>query len=247
MNIKVALITGASKRIGAATTIALHDKGYNVAIHYNTSREQAQQLATTLNNIRDNSAFIVAGDLTCRTTIDQVVANTLAHYKRLDVLVNNASSFYPTPIEQINESQVTDLIATNMTAPLFLAQACLPALRQTQGVIINMCDIHGKKPLKGHTVYCMAKAGLAMMTMSLANELAPDIRVNGIAPGAIVWPNAGISNQDINHVINEIPLKRKGEASDIADAICYLVTAPYVNGQILSVDGGRCISASIGA
>jgi len=247
MTTKVALITGASKRIGAATTTALHDLGYNVVIHYNTSKQSAQQLAEKLNAIRADSAFIIAGDLTKPRVIPRLVAATIEHYLRLDVLINNASSFYPTPVGTIDQIQVNDLIATNMTAPLFLAQACLPALRESKGVIINMCDIHGKKPLKGHTVYCMAKAGLAMMTLSLANELAPDIRVNGIAPGAIVWPNAGISTQDINHVINEIPLKRKGEASDIAQAICYLVTAPYVSGQILSVDGGRCISASIGA
>jgi pteridine reductase len=247
MSNKVALITGASKRIGATTTTALHQKGYRVAIHYNTSQTDACELAQKLNNIRANSATTVAGDLTNSANIPTIVDSVLSHFGRLDVLINNASSFYPTPIETLNQSQFNDLITTNMTAPLFLAQACLPALKESQGVIINMCDIHGKKPLMGHTIYCMAKAGLAMMTLSLANELAPDVRVNGIAPGAIVWPNAGISNHDINHVIDEIPLKRKGEAADIADAICYLVSAPYVNGQILSVDGGRSISASIGA
>lgn len=247
MTTRVALITGAARRIGAATAKALHQRGFKVVIHYNNSAIQARQLVSELNQIRTNSAHAVAGDLTDSDHISHIAEAAIRQFSRLDVLINNASSFYPTPVATMTPAQANDLIATNMTAPLFLSQACVPYLKQHRGVIINMCDIHAKKPLKGHTIYCMAKAGLAMMTLSLANELAPDIRVNAIAPGAIVWPDAGISQQDIAQVVNEIPLKRKGEASDIADAICYLIEAPYVNGQILSVDGGRCISASQGA
>jgi pteridine reductase len=247
MTTKVALITGAAKRIGAATARSLHQRGFNVVIHYNTSTTEARQLTEELNKIRSDSAHAVCGDLSDSASISQIADAAIRQFSRLDVLINNASSFYPTPINTMTPAQANNLIATNMTAPLFLSQACVPYLKLTGGVIINMCDIHAKRPLKGHTIYCMAKAGLAMMTISLANELAPYIRVNGISPGAIIWPNSGISGQDINQVINEIPLKRKGEVSDITDAICYLVEAPYVNGQILSVDGGRCISASLGA
>ncbi|NRA62433.1 MAG: SDR family oxidoreductase, partial [Psychrobium sp.] len=158
-----------------------------------------------------------------------------------------ASSFYATPIETLSISDYQDLIATNMSAPLFLAQACRGMLKESNGVIINMCDIHAKRPLKAHTIYCMAKAGLQMMTYSLANELAPEIRVNAIAPGAIEWPSSGISDDDIARVVNDIPLARKGNAQDIAQAIAYLVQAPYVSGQILTVDGGRQHKASLGA
>lgn len=247
MTTKVALITGAAKRIGAATARALHGHGYNVVIHYNTSEREANQLVAELNDTRANSAYCFAANLASSEQIPDIVQAAITKFGRLDVLINNASSFYPTPISTMTRAQSNDLIATNMTAPLFLSQACVPYLKESGGVIINMCDIHAKRPLKSHTIYCMAKAGLAMMTLSLANELAPQIRVNGIAPGAIIWPNSGISDQDINQIVNEIPLARKGEASDITAAICYLVDAPYVNGQILSVDGGRCVSASLGA
>ncbi|MDP2561669.1 pteridine reductase [Psychrobium sp. 1_MG-2023] len=243
----VALITGAAKRLGASTATHLHGIGYDVVIHYHRSHQQAEDLCSQLNALRPNSAVSMSNDLTNLATLNEISDFVEHHYGRLDVLINNASSFYPTPISELQISDYNDLIATNMSAPLFLAQACQGLLTKNNGVIINMCDIHAKKPLKQHTAYCMAKAGLQMMTYSLANELAPNIRVNGIAPGAIEWPNAGISQQAIDQVVSDIPLARKGASGDIAQAIAYLIEAKYVTGHILTVDGGRHYNASRGA
>ena len=247
MTTKVALITGAAQRLGAATSKALHQKGYNIAIHYHHSNVAAEELCRELNNLRARSAITIKSNLCDSTQISTIVSQTINHFSRLDVLVNNASTFYPTPVGEIDIVQINDLFNTNMIAPLLLSQACAPYLKTTNGVIINMCDIHAAKPLAKHTVYCMAKAGLSMMTLSLANELAPDIRVNGIAPGAIIWPTTGISSSDISQVVNDIPLKRQGSITDITQAVCYLIDAEYMTGQIIAIDGGRCISASIGA
>jgi len=244
---KVALITGAAKRLGAQTAKHLHSLGFNVIIHYHHSETEALALATQLNAQRANSAKTLCHDLNNLHQISLITEFITQHYNRLDVLVNNASTFYPTPLSELKISDYNDLMITNMTAPLFLTQACQTLLAQSNGVVINMCDIHASRPLKGHSVYCMAKAGLVMMTHSLANELAPKIRVNGIAPGAIEWPSAGISENDIAQVVSQIPLGRKGQAQDIAAAIGYLVDANYVTGQILTVDGGRQHTASLGA
>jgi len=244
---KVALITGAAKRLGAETTRHLHQLGFDVVIHYNNSSCAAKELADELNNRRIDSAGIISYDLNNIENISDI-SNFLADkFNRLDVLVNNASSFYPTPITQLKFTDYNDLINTNMTAPLFLTQACHPLLAKNNGVVINMCDIHASRPLKGHTAYCMAKAGLMMMTHSLANELAPEVRVNGIAPGAIEWPTSGITNDDKAQVISQIPLGHIGSPQDIASAIGYLVQAKYVTGQVLTVDGGRQHTASKGA
>jgi len=244
---KVALITGAAKRLGAQTAKHLHHLGFDVVIHYHRSREQAVELAAQLNQQREDSATTFCHDLNNIEQLSLVSEYLENQYNRLDVLVNNASTFYPTPISLLNISDYNDLINTNMTAPLFLTKACHKLLAASEGVVINMCDIHASRPLTDHTVYCMAKAGLVMMTHALANELAPKVRVNGIAPGAIAWPSAGISNEDKAQVVSQIPLGRIGQPQDIAEAIGYLVQADYVTGQILTVDGGRQHTASQGA
>ncbi len=244
---KVALITGAAKRLGAQTSRHLHALGFDVLIHYHQSAEQAKALANELNLIRPKSAQTICHDLSDIANLSLISDYISQHYQRLDVLVNNASTFYPTPLTELNFSDYNDLMVSNMTAPLFLTKTCLGLLRETHGTVVNMCDIHASRPLKDHSVYCMAKAGLVMMTHSLANELAPEIRVNGIAPGAIEWPSNGISESDMAKVLTQIPLGRKGQAHDIASAIGYLVQADYITGQILTVDGGRQHNASQGA
>jgi len=244
---KVALITGAAKRLGAQTARHLHHLGYTVIVHYHQSHQQAALLCEELNALRHDSAAMISCDLTNLEQLTFISDFITKRYNRLDVLVNNASSFYPTPLSELKISDYNDLMATNMGAPLFLTAACQKLLALNKGVVINMCDIHASRPLQRHTVYCMAKAALVMMTHSLANELAPDIRVNGIAPGAIEWPTSGISDSDIAHVVAQIPLQRKGEPQDIAQAIGYLAEAKYVTGQILTVDGGRQHNASQGA
>lgn len=247
MSSPVALVTGAAKRLGANTARHLHSLGYNVVIHYHQSHRDAQQLIHDLNTLRPQSALAFSGDLSEHSVFDQLANFVNEHWQRLDVLVNNASSFYPTPIDELTITQYQNLIATNMTAPLFLTKACYPLLRKHQGVVINMCDIHATRPLELHTAYCMAKAGLTMMTKCLANELAPQVRVNGVAPGVIEWPSTGIDGKAANEVLKSVPLQRKGHVNDIAQAIEYLISAPYVTGHILTIDGGRQQKASIGA
>ena len=242
----VALITGGAKRLGANTATHLHGLGYTVVIHYHQSHQSALALKNTLNDIRENSAVIYQADLANHEAFTELSQWITQEFGQLNVLVNNASSFYPTPLTSLTMNQYNDLIATNMTAPLFLTQACHQLLKQTGGVVINMCDIHASRPLLNHSAYCMAKSGLQMMTQALANELAPDIRVNGIAPGAIEWPSDGINNDTVDEVLKTIPLKRKGHVEDIAKAIEYLISASYVTGHILTVDGGRQHNASIG-
>lgn len=247
MNHPIALITGAAQRLGANTAIHLHSLGYNVIIHYNQSHHAGVVLEQKLNAIRDNSAIIYQADLTKQESLTTLGLWIEKQFGQLDVLINNASSFYPTPLSTLTLGQYNDLIATNMTAPLFLIQACQKLLNHSNGVVINMCDIHATTPLLNHSAYCMAKAGLQMMTLSLANELAPNIRVNGVAPGAIEWPTAGIDGEMVDEVLRSIPLKTKGHVNDIAQAIEYLISASYVTGHILTVDGGRQHNASIGA
>ena len=237
-----ALITGAGKRIGAAIARALHDAGANVAIHYFSSSADADRLADELNEIRASSALALQADLRSVTAIQGLVEAMVETTGRLDLLVNNASTFYPTPLGSITEEQWNDLIGANLKAPLFLSQAALPYLRQAHGCIVNIVDVHSQRPLRHHVVYGPAKAGLAMLTRSLAKDLGPDIRVNGVSPGAILWPEDGLPDKVQQSIIREIALRRVGAPEDIAGAVLYLARdATYVTGQILAVDGGRSV------
>jgi pteridine reductase len=235
-----ALITGAGKRVGAAIARALHGAGAGVAIHYRASGQPAEALAAELNALRPGSAITVAGNLLDTAALPGIVDAMVAKTGRLDILVNNASSFYPTALGTITEAQWDDLMGTNLKAPLFLAQAALPRLRESRGVIINLVDIHAIRPLRDHPVYGAAKAGLAFITKALARDLAPDIRVNGVAPGAVLWPDEGASEKLKETVLRQVPLGRAGEPGDIATCVLFLVRdAPYITGQIIAVDGGR--------
>jgi pteridine reductase len=238
----VALITGGAKRLGNVIAHALHAEGVQLVIHYRSSKHSADALVDELNALRPHSAVAIGCDLLDTRALPQLVAQALAEFGRLDILVNNASSFYPTPVGLITEQHWDDLLGTNLKAPLFLAQAAAPALRATQGLILNMVDIHAQRPLPEHTVYSIAKAGLATLTKSLARELGPEIRVNGIAPGPVLWPERQMSLELQQEIISKTALKRQGTPQDIARAALYFAKdAPYVTGQILAVDGGRSI------
>lgn len=239
-----ALVTGAAKRIGAVIARTLHEAGANVAIHYHRSAAEADALAAELNRRRANSAFTVTADVRDVSALQKMARQVLDRIgaERLDVLVNNASNFYPTPIGTISLEQWDDLIGSNLKAPLFLSQALVPALRAARGVIVNIVDVHSQRPLRDHPVYGPAKAGLAMLTRSLAKDLGPDVRVNGVSPGAILWPDEGMSDALRAAIIKQTALKRSGEPEDIAAAVLFLVRdAPYVTGQIIAVDGGRSV------
>ena len=241
-NDKVALITGAAKRIGKQTAIELHQAGYNVIIHYNSSLAPAQALVDQLNELRSNSAKLLQADITDIEQVKSLGEQAPKLFGRLDVLVNNASSFYPTPVGEVTIEQWNDLMSTNLKAPFFLIQTLQKELTRCNGVVINMVDIHADRPLLEYPVYCMAKAGLVMLTKSLSRELAPKIRVNGIAPGAILWHENELTEQDKQQVLEQISLKRLGSPEDIAKAILFLTEAKYITGQILAVDGGRSIN-----
>lgn len=243
--IKVALVTGAAKRIGAEIARQLHAAGFNVVVHYNKSAKTAQALIDELNKTRANSAVCLQADLNDQAQINQLAKDSTNIWQRLDLLVNNASSFYPTPIGNATEEDWNNLINSNLKAPFFLAQHLAPALKQTCGCIINIADIYAERPLKKHSIYSIAKAGNIMLTKSLAQELAPEVRVNGIAPGAILWPETEelTSADNKEKILSQIPLQERGQALDIAKAILFLVKdAPYITGQIIAVDGGRSIS-----
>jgi pteridine reductase len=239
---KVVLVTGAARRIGAAIVTRLHKNGARVAIHYRSSANEANSLATRLNEARADSAATFAADLLEMKQLPRLIADVIGWAGRLDCLVNNASSFYPTPVGSITEAQWEDLLGSNLKAPLFLAQAAVPHLRQHGGTIVNLVDIHAQRPLRNHAVYGPAKAGLAMLTRSLAKDLAPDIRVNGVSPGAILWPEDGMSDAAQQTILRQVPLQRPGDPDDIAGCVLYLMRdATYVTGQIIVVDGGRSI------
>jgi pteridine reductase len=239
---KVALVTGAARRIGAAICRCLHAQGAAVAVHYRGSAAEAAALCAALNALRPDSALAVPADLADIDCIPALIDTVTAWHGRLDILINNASSFYPTPLGTITAADWDDLVGSNLKAPLFLTQAALDELRKAHGVIINMIDIHAQRPLRDHAVYSTAKAGLAMLTRALARDLAPEIRVNGVAPGAIMWPEGGMSEQTKATILRQIPAGRPGDPSDIADCVLYLVRdATYVTGQIIAVDGGRSI------
>lgn len=236
------LITGAARRIGACMARELHAAGASIAIHYRGSATDAETLAADLNDQRADSALIVQGNLNDTARLATLVEEVIGQTGRLDILINNASTFYPTPIGEITEAHWEDLLGTNLKAPLFLAQAAAPHLRAQHGSIINIVDIHARRPLRNHPVYGPAKAGLEMLTRSLARDLAPAIRVNGVAPGAILWPEDGMSDDTAQTIIRQIPLRRTGDPGDIAKAVLFLVKdAPYITGQVIAVDGGRSI------
>jgi pteridine reductase len=241
-NDRVALVTGGAQRIGAQIVRTLHAAGMNVAIHYHSSAAPAEQLAGELNAVRPGSATTVLGDLDDLGSAPELVAAVEARFGRLDVLVNNASRFYPTPLDTATAAQWEELMGSNLRAPFFLAQAAAPLLRATGGCIVNLVDVHAQRPLKDHPIYCMAKAANAMMVMSLARELGPSVRVNGVAPGAILWPDRELSDAAKQEILDRTALKRTGEMEDVAKAVLFLVRdADYVTGQILAVDGGRTV------
>jgi pteridine reductase len=236
------LITGGAKRLGAATARQLHAAGASIVVHYQRSAQSAFDLAAELEALRPGSAATVAADLLAVETLPALVQFAIDRYGRLDVLVNNASTFYPTPVGTITAAQFEDLVGTNLRAPLFLAQAAAGALRETRGLILNMVDIHAERPLKNHPVYSAAKAGLVMLTKSLARELGPEVRVNGIAPGPVMWPERDLPAELKAEIIGKTALQRSGSPEDIArTALFFAAGAPYVTGQVIAVDGGRSI------
>lgn len=244
MTNKVAFITGSAKRLGANTARHLHNQGFNIVLHCQHSIRAGETLCAELNSIRENSAALICADLCDMSQLDVLADSAYRAFGQLDVLINNASAFYPTPVGSITQEDWQSLVGSNMQAPLFLSQHCVKYLAVNHGVIINMTDIHAERPLKDHTVYCMAKAALVAMTKSLAQELAPEIRVNAVSPGAILWPESQLVDDEKNQILRQIPLQQTGSPDDIAQAIDYLINAPYVTGQILAIDGGRSIAST---
>lgn len=239
----VVLVTGGARRVGAAIVRHLHTAGCDVAIHYRHSADEAEALARELNAARSGSAAIFAGALEDHATPNALIAAVTDHFGRLDGLVNNASAFYPTPIGETTAAHWDDLFAANARAPFFLAQAATPALRTAHGAIVNIVDIYAERPLAGHAVYSMAKAALAMLTQALAKDLSPDVRVNAVAPGAILWPESGKPEEAADALIAKTPLGRKGEPTDVAEAVRWLLMdAHYTTGQVIRVDGGRALN-----
>ncbi len=236
-----ALITGAARRIGAELARRLHAAGAAVAIHYRHSADDALNLAASLGRARAGSAEAFRADLADPAELHALVEAVAGWSGRLDLLVNNASSFYPTPLGEVTEENWTELTSSNLKAPLFLAQAAWPLLRAAEGAVVNLVDIHARRPLRDYSVYGAAKAGLVMLTRSLAKEMAPEVRVNAIAPGAILWPETGMTESAKQSILRQVPLQRAGSPADIADCLLYLVQARYVTGQVIAVDGGRSI------
>lgn len=236
---KIALVTGASRRIGAQISISLHQAGYGVVVHYRQSKTCADELAATLNARRANSAWSLQADLQSVDEINALPERLMALCGRLDVLVNNASSFYPTPVGDVNEQQWDELMGSNLKAPFFLSQAASPLLQKQRGCIINIVDIYAQRALADYPVYSTAKAGLSALTETLAKELAPYVRVNAVSPGAILWPeNKAI--ESVEAVLKKIPLQRQGQPSDIAETVLFLAQqAAYITGQVIAVDGGK--------
>jgi len=240
--IPAALITGGAKRIGNEIAHTLHDSGHNIMVHYRSSSGAADKLVSELNTARENSAAAVQADLHDIAAIPSIVDKTIETFGRLNVLVNNASTFYPTPIELIDEEFWNDLVGSNLKAPAFLVKSAAPHLRQSQGCIINIIDIYAQKPLSNHPIYCSAKAGLEMLTKSLARDLAPQIRVNGVSPGAILWPENGNTEFTEQSLLERIPLARFGDPREIAKTVKFLVhDGTYITGQVIAVDGGRSV------
>lgn len=240
---KVALITGAAHRLGAETARTLHAEGMRLVLHYRHSRKAAQALQKDLNEQRDGSVILVQADLLCTQGVPTIVQQAIDSFGQLDVLINNASTFYPTRVGSVTEEQWDDLLGSNLKAPFFLSQAAAPYLARQQGCIVNIVDVHADRPLKTYPVYSTAKAGLVMLTKALAVELGPDVRVNAVAPGAILWPEH-LDEVTKQRIISRTVLKRKGDPHDIARAILYLIReAGYMSGQVLTVDGGRSLKS----
>lgn len=240
---KVALVTGAAHRIGAEIARTLHAAGADLALHYRRSAEGAQALQRELERTRPGSVLLLEADLHLCRAFPDLIARIQAFRGRLDILINNASSFYPTPFGQVNEDQWDDLLASNLKGPFFLAQAAAPLLRAARGCIVNLVDIHAERPHKDHPVYSIAKAGNAMMVKALARELGPAVRVNGIAPGIILWPaGEGPTPAIKDELLGRTALGRPGSPADVARAVLFLVReADYITGQVLAVDGGRTL------
>ena len=245
MQEKVILVTGGAKRVGAAICRRLHSSGANIALHFRTSAQSAKKIQDELQAERPNSVQIFQADLLDPQALSNLVLQTINHFGRLDGLVNNASSFFATSLEDINEQSWHDLIGTNLKAPLLLAQAAAAELRRSHGAIVNIIDIHAERPMHGHLLYSVAKSGLAALTRALAQEMAPQVRVNAVSPGVIVWPENS-EWDDVERrrkLIAHTLLKRQGEPEDIARTVQFLINdAPYITGQIISVDGGRSIN-----
>lgn len=239
----VVLITGAGKRVGAVIARTLHAAGYDLALHYRRAAAEAELLAASLERQRPDSTYTVQTELADIDALPGMVQRVLGRFGRLDGLVNNASAFFPTPIGTATTAQWNELFASNAQAPFFLVQAAVPALREGQGAIVNLVDIYAERPLANHPLYCMAKAALAAMTRSLAMDLGPEVRVNGVAPGAVMWPSDGKPYDDQQAMLARTPLKRAGSPDDVAGAVLWLLRdAPFVTGQIIAVDGGRTLS-----
>jgi pteridine reductase len=239
---KSVLITGGARRVGATLARTLHAAGANVVLHYRRSSADAARLAKDLNDTRPHSAALAQADLLDLSQLRALAEAAVKAFGQLDVLINNASSFYPTPIGEVTEQDWNDLLGTNLKAPLFLSQALAPALRLTQGLILNLADIHGMRPLRRYPTYCVAKAGLIMLTKALARELGPHVRVNAIAPGPVMWPEDGTDRALQKKIIDRTLLKRSGSPEDVARAALFFCTeAPFVTGQIFAVDGGRSV------
>lgn len=242
---KVVLITGGAKRVGAAICRELHACGAQLMIHYRSSTNEARSLQAELNLQRANSVAIIQGDLLNTAVLPSLIQETVKHFGKLDVLINNASSYYATEIGAITENNWQDLMGSNLKAPMFLAQAAATELRKNRGSIVNITDMHIERPKKGYVVYSVAKAGLVTLTKSLAHELSPEVRVNAVAPGPVQWPDNNPQFDEVyrQRVISQTLLKRVGESSDIAKAVKFLIAdAPFITGHVLAVDGGRSLN-----
>ncbi len=242
---KVVLITGGARRVGAAICRNLHAHGASIMVHYRSSAKEARALQAELNLKRTDSVALIQADLLNLPMLPNLVGDTVKRFGKMDVVINNASSFFPTAVGEINDKAWDDLIGTNLKAPLFLSQAAVGQLKKNHGCIVNIVDIHAERPMKNYVVYSTAKAGLVNLTRSLARELAPEVRVNGVAPGAIIWPEDEAWSDELSRqrIINSTLLKRVGDPEDIAKAVYFLIAdAPYITGQIIAVDGGRSIN-----
>ena len=243
-NKKVAVVTGAAQRIGAAIARELHGAGFDIALHYRSSQGAAKDLADALCRQREGSCQLFQADLQSVDEVRALAGRLLANYPAIDLLVNNASGFAPTPIERCTEVEFDAMLGANLKGPYFLIQGLLPSLRDGGGTVVNIVDVHATHPLRNFNAYCAATAGLASLTRSLAVELAPEVRVNGVSPGAILWPegNANYDDAAREATVERTPLKRLGEPTDIARAVRYLACdAPFVTGQVIAVDGGRTL------
>lgn len=238
----VALITGAARRVGAVIARRLHAEGYRLALHYRGSTDDMLALEEELEAARPGSVLTIRAELADPGAGELLVSTTLTRFGRIDVLINNASSFYPTPIGEASQDDWDLLFASNARAPFFLSQTAAPHLRAAHGSIVNLVDVYAERPLAEHTLYCMAKAALLMMTLSLAKELGPEVRVNAVAPGAVLWPESGKQTHEQSDLLEKTTLKRAGRPEDVADAVCFLLQARYTSGQVLRVDGGRAVN-----